>query len=337
MDKAVKKTAKQKPEKQKPEKAVKEKAPKEVKASSPKRKKVVSLDRKKSRAGWIFVMPFVIGLVVLYLPILFNSVLLSFQEYIGTNVSFVGFENYKAALLDDTDFTQILVGGLLEIALNIPAIVFLSLFLAILLNQKMVGRAAFRAILFVPVILSTGLIDGMLSSTGAAAGASGSIDQGLQGESATDQIISAADITVLFSNMKIGTGLVKYITDLVNDIYNIVNDAGVQILIFLAGLQSISPAIYESCSIDGATTWETFWKVTFPMISPMILVNSIYTVIDSFTKADNSVMSYIQSYYSSKSQTIATAMAWVYFLIVVAIVAVVAALIKTFVFYQRRD
>ena len=93
MDKAVKKTAKQKPEKQKPEKAVKEKAPKEVKASSPKRKKVVSLDRKKSRAGWIFVMPFVIGLVVLYLPILFNSVLLSFQEYIGTNVTFVGFEN----------------------------------------------------------------------------------------------------------------------------------------------------------------------------------------------------------------------------------------------------
>ncbi|MBQ1225901.1 MAG: sugar ABC transporter permease [Clostridia bacterium] len=333
MDKAVKKTAKQKPEK-----AVKEKAPRAVKASSPKRKKIVSLDRKKSRAGWIFVMPFVIGLVVLYIPILFNSVLLSFQEYLGSKVTFVGFDNYKAALLNDTDFTEILVSGLWSIALNIPAIVFLSLFLAILLNQKMVGRAAFRAILFVPVILSTGLIDGMLNSTGAAAGGSGTIDQGFQGEeSAADQIISVTDITRLFSNMKIGSGLVKYITTLVNDIYNIVNDAGVQLLIFLAGLQSISPAIYESCSIDGATTWETFWKVTFPMISPMILVNSIYTVIDSFTKADNSVMAYIQSYYSSKSQTIATAMAWVYFLIVVAIVAVVAALIKTFVFYQRRD
>ena len=137
--------------------------------------------------------------------------------------------------------------------------------------------------------------------------------------------------------MRIGTGLVKYIVILVNDIYNIVNDAGVQILIFLAGLQSISPAIYESCSIDGATTWETFWKVTFPMISPMILVNAVYTVIDSFTTESNPVMAYIQSYYNSKSPTVATAMAWVYFLIVVAIVAVVAALIKTFVFYQRRD
>ena len=341
MDKAVKKQAKQKPEKQKPEKAVKnESLNKTAKASSPKRKKVVSLDKKKSRAGWIFVMPFVIGLVVLYFPILINSVLLSFQEYIGSKVTFVGFENYQTALLDDTEFVQILMGGLTDIVLNIPAIVFLSLFLAILLNQKMVGRAAFRAILFVPVILSTGLIDSLdaqNSSMIGYVGGDGNIDDGMQGESAADQLISAADITRLFSNMKIGTGLVTYITTLVNDIYSIVNDAGVQLLIFLAGLQSISPAIYESCSIDGATAWETFWKVTFPMISPMILVNAIYTVIDSFTKADNSVMSYIQSYYTTKSPTVATAMAWVYFLVVVAIVAAVAGLIKTFVFYQRRD
>ncbi|MBE6608610.1 MAG: sugar ABC transporter permease [Ruminococcaceae bacterium] len=335
MDNAVKK-----PAKQKPVKPVKNESPKAAKASSPKRKKAVSLDKKKARAGWIFVMPFVIGLAVLYIPILFNSILLSFQEYVGSKVSFVGFENYQEALLEDTDFIQLLTTGLTDIVLNIPAIVFLSLFLAILLNQKMVGRAAFRAILFVPVILSTGLIDQMMTATGAssqAGGTEGQIDQGLQDESVTDQLISAADITRLFSNMKIGTELVTYITTLVNDIYNIVNDAGVQLLIFLAGLQSISPAIYESCSIDGATTWETFWKVTFPMISPMILVNAIYTVIDSFTKADNSVMSYIQTYYNTKSATVATAMAWIYFLIVVAIVAAVAALIKTFVFYQRRD
>ncbi len=346
MDKAVKKPEKQKPEKQKPEKQKPEKAVKNAslsktaKPSSPKKNKVVSLDKKKARAGWIFVMPFVIGLVILYLPILINSILLSFQKYIGSTVTFVGIENYQEALLDDTTFVQTLTTGLTDIVLNIPAIVFLSLFLAILLNQKMVGRAAFRAILFVPVILSTGLIDSldtqnssMLQSMNGQEG----IDDGSQTESAADQLISAADITRLFSNMKIGTGLVTYITELVNDIYNIVNDAGVQLLIFLAGLQSISPAIYESCNIDGATAWETFWKVTFPMISPMILVNAIYTVIDSFTKADNSVMAYIQSYYNTKSATVATAMAWVYFLIIVAIVAAVAGLIKTFVFYQRRD
>ncbi len=337
MDKAVKKPAKQKPEKP----VQNEKIEKPIKSAPPKKKKkAVSLDKKKARAGWIFVMPFVIGLIVLYLPILFNSVALSFQEYIGSTATNVGWENYQTALLNDPDFVQILGDGLLSMLVNIPAIVFLSLFLAILLNQKMVGRAAFRAILFVPVILSTGLIDSLDASNSSMLSNmadSESMNTGLQTESAADQIISATDISRLFSNMKVGTGLVTYITGLVNDIYNIVNDAGVQLLIFLAGLQSISPAIYESCSIDGATTWETFWKVTFPMISPMILVNAIYTVIDSFTKADNSVMSFISGYYSSKSTTVATAMAWIYFLVVVIIVALVAAFIKTFVFYQRKD
>ncbi len=302
-------------------------------------KKAVSLDKKKARAGWFFILPFLIGLIVIYLPIIVNSVNISFSEYKGGKLLPVGWENYQEALMEDPDFVQILLDGLLSMLLNIPAIVFLSLFLAILLNQKMVGRAAFRAILFVPVILSTGLIDSLDAANSTMLnymGSSEGVDTGAVGESAANEIISAADISVLFSNMKVGTGLVTYITKLVNNIYNIVNDAGVQILIFLAGLQSISPAIYESCDIDGATAWETFWKVTFPMISPMILVNTVYTVIDSFTKADNSVMAFISNY-ESQSKTVATAMAWVYFLIVAVLVIVVAALIKTFVFYQRRD
>ncbi|MBE6618333.1 MAG: sugar ABC transporter permease [Ruminococcaceae bacterium] len=302
-------------------------------------KKAISLERKKSRAGWLFILPFLIGLILIYIPMIVNSVNISFSDYRGFELHPVGWENYQVALMEDPDFVQVLRDGLLSMLLNIPAIVFLSLFLAILLNQKMVGRAAFRAILFVPVILSTGLIDSLDAANSTMLNYMGSnegVDTGAVGESAANEIISAADISVLFSNMKVGTGLVTYITRLVNNIYNIVNDAGVQILIFLAGLQSISPAIYESCDIDGATAWETFWKVTFPMISPMILVNTVYTVIDSFTKADNSVMAFIVNY-ESRSRTVATAMAWVYFLIVALIVVVVAALIKTFVFYQRRD
>ena len=312
---------------------------------APKKRRAASLDKRKARAGWVFVLPFVIGFVLVYFPILIDSIRFSFyhlksQAGGGMILEWVGLDNYNQALFVNPNFVQTLISGLGQMAFDIPAIVIFSLFMAGLLNTKMVGRAAFRAILFVPVILSTGLIDSLdaqNSSMLGYVGGDGNIDDGMQGESAADQLISAADITRLFSNMKIGTGLVSYITTLVNDIYNIVNDAGVQLLIFLAGLQSISPAIYESCSIDGATAWETFWKVTFPMISPMILVNAVYTVIDSFTKADNSVMSYIQSYYTTKSPTVATAMAWVYFLVVVAIVAAVAGLIKTFVFYQRRD
>jgi ABC-type polysaccharide transport system permease subunit len=156
------------------------------------------------------------------------------------------------------------------------------------------------------------------------------------GSSTASQIVSALDIEALFANMKVGTELVSYVTDMINNIYDIVNRSGVQILIFLAGLQSISPAIYESCSIDGATAWETFWKITFPMISPMILVNTIYTVIDSFTSADNSVMTYIANHYD-KSTVQSSAMAWIYFVIVILIVLVVTGIVGAYTFYQRRD
>ena len=109
-------------------------------------------------------------------------------------------------------------------------------------------------------------------------------------------------------------------------------------LIFLAGLQSISPAIYEACKIDGATGWETFWKITFPMISPMILVNAVYTIIDAFTTESNTVMAYIEKVQSGQNGDVrSTAMAWIYFLIVVAILGAVAGIMSMFVFYQRKD
>jgi ABC-type sugar transport system permease subunit len=168
------------------------------------------------------------------------------------------------------------------------------------------------------------------------------IDDGLSDgaeESASDQIISALDIQKLLSSMQVGAGLVDLVVEWVNNIFSIVNRSGVQMLIFLAGLQSISPAIYESCQIDGATAWETFWKITFPMISPMILVNAVYTVIDSFTSESNSIMAFIDSVYSGVTggQVVSSAMSWVYFLIVIVIVLVVAAICSAFVFYQRRN
>ena len=135
--------------------------------------------------------------------------------------------------------------------------------------------------------------------------------------------------------MKVGTELVEYVVKMVNNIYDIINRSGVQMLIYLAGLQSISPAIYESCDIDGATAWETFWKITFPMISPMILVNAIYTVIDSFTSQSNQVMTYISTVYDQAGgNVLSSAMAWIYFLIVLVIIGLVAAILSAYVFYR---
>ena len=271
-----------------------------------------------------------------------GSVRASMMSSTGQNQKFVGFANYVSVLTEDANFTKTLVSGIQQLVFDIPAIVIFSLFMAVLLNQKMLGRAVFRAIFFVPVILGTGLIDQLDNSSNAALEnmSSGSgADNGSTNSSASE-IISQSDPAKLFEGTKIGTGLVEYVTDLVNNIYGIVNRSGVQLLIFLAGLQSISPAIYESCSIDGATTWETFWKITFPMVSPMILVNTVYTVIDSFTSQSNRVMVLI----SETSQQVTsggavrgTAMAWIYFLIVILIIAVVAGIVSAFVFYQRRD
>ena len=168
-------------------------------------------------------------------------------------------------------------------------------------------------------------------------GSSDGINDG-SGSSTATQIVSAMDIQKLFSSMKIGQELVEYVAQMINNIYDIVNRSGVQMLIFLAGLQSISPAIYEACRIDGATSWETFWKITFPMISPMILVNGIYTIIDSFTTDSNSVMRYIASVYQSSGGNVrSSAMAWMYFLIVILIIAAVFGIFSAFVFYQKRD
>lgn len=310
-----------------------------------KKRKSKSLDRKKARAGWWFVLPFALIFITVYVPIVFDSIKFSFneieiQKFGGYELINVGFSNYSDALFVNPDFIRNLTTGLQQLVFDIPAIVIFSLFMAILLNEKMVGRTLFRAIFFIPVILSTGIIDNidqsnaMMDYMGSTEGiTTGDIDQAQAAE-----IISSIDIQNLFRNMKVGQELVDYVVQVVNNIYNIVNRSGVQMLIFLAGLQSISPAIYESCKIDGASAWETFWKVTFPMISPMILVNAVYTVIDSFTSASNSVMSFISEVYTQPGgNVLSSAMSWMYFLIVILIISAVSGLLSMYVFYQRRD
>ena len=315
------------------------------KKSAPKKRKIASLDKRKSRVGWYFVLPFLIGFVLIYLPVIFDSVKLSFFKINilqggGYSLTPVGFENYAYALLEDPEFAQILVSGMKELAFDIPAIIIFSLFMAVLLNQKMVGRAAFRAIFFIPVILSTGIMGSIEEQNilGSYMDSASGIDDG-SGSSAANEIVSAVDIERLFSNMKVGTDLMEMAVGWINNIYDIVNRSGVQMLIFLSALQSISPAIYEACRIDGATAWETFWKITFPMISPMILVNGVYTIVDAFTTQSNSVMSFIKSVKSSAADgdVVASAMSWMYFLIVIAIVSLVALIFSSYVFYQRRD
>ena len=309
------------------------------------RRKNVSLDKKKAKAGYLFILPFLIGFVLIYLPIIFDSIRYSFNEIEilrsgGYELHFVGFQNYTKSITQDASFVTTLKEGIRTFFLEIPAIVIFSLFVAIILNQKLAGRAAFRAIFFIPVIMATGLIADIdkVSNITQSMEDGSSIDMGT-GQDQVAQIVNSMDVKRFFSDMVVGEELLEWVAQLVNNIYNIVNRCGVQMLIFLSGLQAIDPAIYESCTMEGASAWETFWKITLPMISPMILVNAVYTIIDSFTSSSNSVMSYIEGVYTGtqNGQVISSAMSWMYFLLIIMLVAVVAGVVGLFTFYQRRD
>ena len=257
------------------------------------KKRAVSLDKRKARAGYFFVAPFVIGIILIYIPILLDSIWFSFYDIetvqVGNRYEEIyvshGFEFYREAI-GDTKFVTALLDGLQQIVFEVPAVVIFSLFIAVVLNQKMLGRAVFRAIFFVPVIISTGFMEALLSDNTVSSSMESGTDTGVE-QPATNEIISMLDVQSLFGSMKIGGELVTYVVAIVNGIYEYINYSGVQMLIVLAGLQSISPSIYEASQIEGATGWETFWKITFPMISPMILVNAIYSVINAFTRTTN--------------------------------------------------
>ena len=310
------------------------------------KKRRASLEARKARSGYFFVAPFILGIVLIYIPILLDSIWFSFYELAsviedGAYVTVFKpadplIKYYKYALFENPDFVTVLLSGLQQLLFEVPAVIVFSLFIAVVLNQKMLGRAMFRAIFFVPVIISTGLMETLIHSDMMADQTEGGINDGT-GQSTGSQIISVLDVEQLFSNMKVGAEIVIYVVQIVNDVYNIINYSGVQMLIFLAGLQSISPSIYEASQIEGATGWETFWKITFPMISPMILVNAVYTVINAFTRSTNPAMSFISGYFAGGGQYEATAMSWIYFIVVILIIAAVAGIVSTFIFYQRKD
>ena len=322
-------------------------------ASEPKKKKRrgASLMTRRARMGWVFVLPFIIGLVFLYASVIFESFSYSFAQYNsipairggGYSLTWVGFSNFSEQLTKTVDtagttFIEMMLKSFVSQLLDIVIIIMFSLFIAVLLNQKMIGRTAFRAIFFVPVVIGAGIIAKIDSTASAIMDAMASldgIDLGKAGE--TNDLVSRMDISMMLGNLGVGGQFVEIITQLVSRIYDIVNRSGVQMLIFLAGLQSISPAIYESCQMEGATGWETFWKITFPMISPMILANSIYTVIDSFTAESNEVMQSILQLSEGVPDGRQSAAAWTYFAIVIVSLGLIALICRKFVFYQRRN
>lgn len=310
------------------------------------RRKGLSLTRRRDLKGWIFVSPFVIGFLVLFLGIFIDSFRFSLMDVNvlpegGYSTHSVGMDNYSQVLRVNPDFNRQLVSSVKNMLIDIPIIVMFSLFMAVLLNQKMRGRAFFRAIFFIPVILSTGIIDkaDMTNSIMNAYQSISGIDMGsaMMHESA-EGLFSSLKLKMYMQDMfSFSPTLMSITVGAAENIFGVVSNSGVQILIFLAGLQGISSSIYESAYLEGSSGWEAFWKITFPMISPLILVNVIYSIIDSFTGTKNEVMNGIKGAMKVGHFGLASAMAWVYFVVAAVFIGVIGLVISRFVFYQNKE
>jgi len=295
-------------------------------------RKLRGLERRKVISGYMFTLPFTLGFLIFMIRPLFQSLYMSFSNVDvsagGFKIIFAGLENYKRAFTIDIEFNRLLTEEILRMCINTPAIIVFSFFSALVLNQKFKGRGFVRAIFFLPVILSSGVILGVEYNNSLLAGMQEMIAKSDTGTSITGAI---QDILVTSG---VGTRAFRIVFDIVDGIYDVAVSSGIQIIIFLSGLQTIPSSMYEAADIEGCTAWEKLWKITFPMISPLFLVNWVYTIVDFCMRSDNQVMEKIREEMVVQiNYGFSSAMAWVYFLIVILIIGITSFIISKGVYY----
>lgn len=289
--------------------------------------------KKRSLYGYGFIGLWLVGTVIFFLIPLIKSLWWSFNEVkIDTGKTFtewVGIDNYVYALNVDEYYTKYLKDMLIETLWKTPLILIFSLFMAVILNQKFRGRSFARAVFFLPVIIATGpvyeIISGDLAKTGNISAGSFST---MFSADFTGKLLEFLGIYGISDSMN------SIISGIADNIFSVVWASGIQIIIFLAALQNIPKSAREAALIEGATGWEFFWKITFPYVSPFILANLIFTVIDLFTSPENTVMGRILAMRDEFMFSEASAMAWIYFVIIIASVGIVAVIISKFIFYE---
>jgi ABC-type sugar transport system permease subunit len=297
----------------------------------------LTLEGKNARAGYLFILPFLIGFTAfMFLPILeslrmvFSRVTIDLANN-GFAMEFTGLANLEKVLAIDPEFRQFLTEEIMRMVLIVPAIIIFSLFVALLLNQVFLGRSVVRAIFFLPVILSSGVMIGLETNNALLNSMADIIKESNQ---------LKTSITGVLEEILVAEGaasdFMEYIFLIVNQIYDIAMASGIQIIIFLSALQTIPASVFEAAEIEGATAWECFWKITFPMVSSMILVCIVYSVVDYFLRTDSDIMDKINtSMVRYLDYGFATAMAWVYFVAVITIIGIAVGLISRKVYYYE--
>ena len=293
----------------------------------------LSLRKQQAVWGYVFVSPWILGLALLFAWPLGRSLLLSFQritDMFDLKTEWAGLVNYREALVEDVRFVPALLTTLQDLAINLPMVIVFSLGMATLLARIRRGQGFMRGVFFLPVVIgSAAVIQQLMGAGGGGALLGGSLQTLVTGLGA-----SAGE----------GQGFLAPLQVVVSRLTLIIWHTGVQILFFIAGLNSIPPSMYEAAQVDGATAWESFWKITLPLLSPIILLAAIYTLVDSFTDPLNAVVSYIfevtinlnAGVFTSSGLrlTYGAALGWLYFVPVFVLIVLLQRLSRGLVFYS---
>lgn len=274
-------------------------------------KKMSGYKKRKALVGYSFISIWIIGVAVFFVFPIIISFAFSFSEIRDAStfsMNIVGFKNYMSVFLEDVKFLPYFTESVSDTIINLFLILFFSFFIAIIINRKIKFRGFFRMVFFLPVILGTGFI----------------LEQ-ILGENLQQQSINVVR-ELLFTDEVIRSVPAKFlemVQELLNRITIVLWSSGVQILLFLTGLQGISTSVYEAAKVDAAGEWEQFWLITLPLMSPTILLVIVYTIVSSFTNSSNKVLSYILDVaFKDNKLELSSAMGWVYFVFILLLVGI---------------
>ncbi|MBR5922280.1 MAG: sugar ABC transporter permease [Clostridia bacterium] len=283
-----------------------------------KKKKMRGIEAIKEQYGWKCVSFWVVGLIVFFIYPLIQSIIYMFNEtspqvgYVA--LKFVKFNNFNDVFRVDPDFTNRLMASILNFLYTFPAVLILSFVLAIILNSKFKGRLFFRALYFLPVIIASGVVYSVLLG-------SQNLDTIQTDSSIRSDIFKTGEV---IASLGLPEVISKYIESILSTIMDITWKCGIQIILFISGMQSIPPALYEAAKVEGTTKWEEFWLITFPMMVRTLLLVVVFTMVDIITSVDDKVMKQAYKFMELQSYGQSSVMLWSYFLIIGAMVSLIS-------------
>lgn len=287
-----------------------------------KNKRMKGIEQLNRKYGRIFVLPWVIGMLLFYIIPLVQSFLFSVSEVSvysgGIKLDFIGFSRYKSLILTDPDYTALVKEALLSFLYSLPVIILLSMVLALLLNQKFRGRLFFRSLYFLPVIISTGVVINLLFST-----TSSDLSNIGVSESYSSNMFDVEDI---IEWLGLTGGIAEYISLIISKVFDLIWKCGIQTVLFIAGLQSVPASLYEASKVEGATKWEEFWFITFPMLSRVTLLVSVFTMVELITDTNVELVSNVYNSMTAGVYDNPSTMMWMYFIVAGGVIGLLIVL-----------